>query len=386
MHNKSNRLDRFFLVSMLILCLILSIVTGCQPQSPLGTFTDDMGREVTMEKVPKRIVSLAPSHTEILFALGVGDRVVGVTQYCNYPDEAQKKGIVGGFATPDIDKIIALKPDLILSFGSLQKSLVGELEAKGQKIFWLYPHTFKEVLDSFERIGELVGASAAAQRLIREVEQEIDRAAAKTEDIPDEERPTVFRVMGLDPPATIGGQAFQTDVYHLAGGINIFADTDKDYFQFGLQTLIDLDPDIIVICGEDDTEARARIKDQDGWGELTAVQKDRIVVISCDLICRPSPRIGQTVQKLATDFEAITSSFIKVTDQMGRVVELERIPEKIISLAPSNTEVVYALGLEDRLVGVTEYCDYPEAVKEKNNRQHHAHLGLELKRRENPDE
>ncbi len=288
------------IVSLFLLASILC--SGCQPQFQPGIFTDDLGREVRIEKVPQRIVSLAPSHTEILFALGLGDRIVGVTQYCNYPVEAKEKEIIGGFATPDPEKIVALRPDLILSFGSLQKSLVTKLQEKGQTVFWFYPHSVYETLESFERIGMLTGSSAAAQNLRKDVEARIENVEAKIKDIPEEKRPTIFRVMGLDPLGTIGGLSFQTDVYRLAGGRNIFADTDKDYFELDLKTLIKLDPDIIVVCGENEEEAKRKIKDQEGWGDLTAVKTDRIVVISCDLICRPSPRISQTIEQLARKF------------------------------------------------------------------------------------
>ena len=365
MRIKMGRLAALYLVLAMLLSLVLSTVAGCQSQLQLGTFTDDMGREVRIEKVPQRIISLAPSNTEILFALGLGDRIVGVTRYCNYPEEAKEKEKIGGFANPDPEKIIALKPDLILASGSLQKSLVTKLEEKGQTVFWLYSHSVNDVLESFERIGKLTGSSAAAQELRKEIETRIERVEAKIKDIPEQERPTVFRVMNLDPPGTIGGASFQTDVYRLAGGRNIFAGTDKDYFQLDLQTLTKLDPDIIVVCGEDEQEAKRKIKDQEGWGELTAVKMDRIAVISCDLICRPSPRIAQTIEQLAEKFEEMMPLPVKVTDQLGRVVRIEKLPEKIISLAPSNTEILYALYMEDRLVGVTEHCDYPEAAKDK---------------------
>ncbi len=289
-------------VCIVSLFLLASIGSGCQPQFQPGVFTDDSDREVRIEKVPQRIVSLAPSHTEILFALGLGDRIVGVTRYCNYPEEAKEKEEVGGFATADPEKIVALKPDLILSVGTLQKSLVTKLEEKGQTVFWLYPNSVYDVLESFERIGKLTGSSADAQQLRKDVEARIEKVEAKIKDIPEEKRPTIFRVMGLDPVGTIGGVSFQTDVYRLAGGRNIFADTDKDYFELDLETLIKLDPDIIVIAGEDEEEAKARIKEQEGWEDLTAVKVDRIVVISADLICRPSPRIGQTIEQLAKDF------------------------------------------------------------------------------------
>lgn len=289
-------------IGIILSGLLISMVAGCQQPFSPGTFTDDLGREVSIEKVPQRIISLAPSNTEILFALGLGDRVIGVTRYCNYPEEAKQKEKIGGFADPDLEKIIALKPDLILASGTLQESLVIELEERGQTVFWLYPHTVKDILESFVRIGEITGSSATAQQLKERIEERIKTVEERVKDIPEQERPTVFRVMGLDPPGTIGGESFQTDEFWIAGGKNIFADTDKNYFQLDLETLLKLDPDIIVICGEDEEEAKARVKNQEGWGNLTAVKADRIVVISCDLICRPSPRIAQTIEQLAREF------------------------------------------------------------------------------------
>jgi len=289
----------FFIV---VLSLFATIFSGCQPQFQPGTYTDDMGREVRIERVPQRIISLAPSHTEILFALGLSDRVIGVTRYCNYPEEAKEKEIIGGFATPDIEKIIALKPDLVLAFGTVQTSQVAELEDRGQTVFWLYPHTVEDILESFVRIGEITGKVDAAKQLKEGIEERIRVVQENVKDIPEREKVTVFRVMGLDPPATIGGDAFQTDTYRLAGGRNVFGNTKKDYFQFDLQTLVTLEPDIIVICGEDEEEAKARIKSQEGWEDLEAVKTDRIVVISCDLICRPSPRLAETIELLAGKF------------------------------------------------------------------------------------
>jgi len=295
------RLERLG-TGIILLSLLVSMVAGCQRSFSPGTFTDDLGREVQLKSMPQRIVSLAPSHTEILFALGLGSRVVGVTRYCNYPEEAKEKEKIGGFATPDPEKIIALEPDLILASGTLQKSFVAELEEKGQTVFWLYPHTVEDIVESFERIGEITGRVAAAKELRKRIEERIRVVQENVRDIPEHEKVTVFRVMGLDPLGTIGGDSFQTDVYRLAGGRNIFGNTKKNYFQFELETLITLEPDIIVICSEDEEEAKARIKSQKGWEGLTAVKTDRIVVISCDLICRPSPRIAQTIEVLAKKF------------------------------------------------------------------------------------
>lgn len=265
---------------------------------PISAQEDDLERK-TEVLTPQRIISLAPTHTEILFALGLGEKIVGVTDRCNYPEEASKKPRVGGFANPDIDKIVALKPDLILAFGTIQKSEAEELEKRKQKVLWIYPHTVDQVLDSFERIGKITGKELTAKQLRQSVKERIQCVQEKLGDILEDRRPTIFRVMGLDPLGTIGGDSFQTDVYRLAGGKNVFGDINKDFFQIDIETLIKRDPDVIIIAGNNPEELRKKIKDQEGWKNLTAVKNDKIFVISCDLICRPGPRIAETIEKIA---------------------------------------------------------------------------------------
>jgi iron complex transport system substrate-binding protein len=311
---------------------------------------DDLNREIEFFQTPQRIVSLAPTHTEILFALGLGDNIVGVSDYCNYPSEAKEKQKIGGFANPDIDKILALNPDLILAFGTIQKPIVKKLEVRGQKVFWVYPHTVKDILNLYERLGEITGTDTAAKRLRKRVEEKIKSIEGKIGNIPEEKRPSIFRVMGLYPPGTIGGNSFQTDVFYLAGGRNIFADIKKDFFQINMETLINKEPDVIIICGENTEELKQQLKNQKEWNSLKAVKEDRIFIISCDLICRPGPRLAETVEKIAG----------YLYPQMFSIY-----PQRIISLGPSLTEDLYLLGVEDRLVANTTYCKRPPEAEKK---------------------
>jgi len=311
---------------------------------------DDLGREIELLERPRRIVSLAPTHTEILFALGVGGNIVGVTEYCNYPAEAKKKQKVGGFTDPDIEKILRLKPDLILAFGTVQKPVVQELEKRGQKLFWVYPRSVNEILALFERIGKITGRPQAAQRLRKEVGERIRDVEERIEDIPKQRRPTIFRVMGLDPPGTVGGDSFQSDIYRIAGGKNIFNDIDKDYFQIDPKMVIERDPDVIIVCGKNPERLKKKVKNQKGWEDLTAVKKNEIFVISCDLICSPSPRIAETIEKIAGYL--YPERFLSY-------------PQRIISLGPSLTEELFLLGVQDKIVGVTTYCQRPPEVKAK---------------------
>lgn len=311
---------------------------------------DDLSREIEFDRAPKRIVSLAPSHTEILFSLGLADNIVGLTDYCNCPFETEKKQKIGTFANPDIEKIIASNPDLILGFGTIQIPAVKELEKRGQKVFWIYPHSVKDTLDSFERIGEITGTKIAARQLKQNVIREIESVQKRLGNIPEDKRPAIFRVMGLSPLATIGGDSFQTDVFYHAGGKNVFADIKKDFFEVDLQDLIKRNPYMILICGKDAEEARQKVRNQKGWVELEAVRRNRIFVISCDLICRPGPHIAESTKEIANYL---------YPDKFSAY------PQRIISLVPTITEEIYLLGAEERLVADTVYCNRPPEAQEK---------------------
>ncbi len=260
---------------------------------------DDRGKELEFKERPQRIVSLVPTETELLFSLGLEKEVVGVTNYCDYPEAARHKEKIGGFADVDMEKISALKPDLILAFGTVQLPLVEKLEKRGLKVFWIYPHTVNAILDSFERVGEITGTTQEAKQLRSSVAKELNALHETLGTIPDEKRPTILRVMGIDPPATIGSESFQSDIFYLAGGRNAFIDVKKDYFQLDAQELIKRNPDLIVICGPDEAASKQQLKDSPVFKKLTAVKNDSVLVIPCDLTCRPGPRVAETASRIA---------------------------------------------------------------------------------------
>lgn len=279
--------------------VLLLIFVGRQGDCFPVTAKDDRGKEVEFKEQPRRIVSLVPTQTELLFSLGLGKRVVGVTNYCNYPEAANQKEKIGGFAEIDSEKIRALKPDLILSFGTIQFPATEKLEKSGMKVFWMYPHTVSEILASIERVGEITGARREAEHLRRSLEKDIRVLRGTLGTIPDEKRPTVFRVMTVDPPATIGAESFQSDLFYLAGGRNAFADVRKDYFQVDARELRERNPDFIVMCGDDEAEAKQSLQDSPDFKDLAAVKNDAVLIIPCDLTCRPGPRIVETAARIA---------------------------------------------------------------------------------------
>jgi ABC-type Fe3+-hydroxamate transport system substrate-binding protein len=345
MSNKNNRVT-FFSGLLFLLCILTPIHAIAFPLR----VKDDLNRVVKVPHTPQRIISLAPSVTEILFAIGVGEKVVGVSDYCNYPSEVTRVERVGGFANPDLEKIVGLKPDLVLAFGTVQVPVVHELDRRGVRVFWTYPRTIEKILSSFERMGEITGAPVAGKQLRARVEERIKRVQERLEGLREQERPRIFRIMGLDPLGTIGGMNFQSEIYRAAGGRNIFEDIQEDFFIVDKEELKRRNPAVIIVCEDDPQKLRLSLKDQKGWKGIEAIKENRILVLSCDLICRPSPRVGETIEKIASFLhpDKFTSS-----------------PRRIVSLVPAVTEELYLLGVGDRVVGVTTYCQRPPEAQQK---------------------
>lgn len=260
---------------------------------------DDRNKEVELSAKPQRIISLAPTNTELLFALGLEKEIAGVTQYCDYPEAARKKEKVGGFINFDLERIRALRPDLILAFGTMQLPVVEAMEKSGLTVFWLYPHTVDDILASFERVGRLTGAVREARQLRAAVENEVIALRNEFSDLSGDKRPAVLRVMSLNQPATIGAASFQTDLFWLAGGRNAFPAAGEDYIELDARELIKGDPTVVLVCGTDETGLKQKLKNSPLYGNLAAVQNDAVLVLPCELTCRPGPRIAETARRLA---------------------------------------------------------------------------------------
>jgi len=259
---------------------------------------DDRGKEIRLDKTPKRIVSLVPSHTEILFELGVKTELAAVSDYCNLPPDAGNKPRVGGFATASAEKIIELKPDLILALGTIQLPLVKELEKRGLTVFWIYPRNVPQILESFERIGKLTGKMSEARKLRESVEKKINAVSQRLKGLKESERPAVVRVMNINPPGSVGNQSFQTDVFRMAGGRNTFHHVDMDYFPVEAGTLKTCPIDAVIMCAPDPDRAK-QLAEQPVWKELAAVKQSNILVMPCNVVCRPGPRVGESIEQIA---------------------------------------------------------------------------------------
>jgi len=245
------------LFALLGIILILAACTPVESLSP-GAIVDDLGRSVSIEGMPQRIISLVPSNTEILFALGLGDKVVGVTEFCNYPAEVLDKEKVGGFSTPDIEKIIALQPDLILAGSIHAKEVIPALEERGLTVFALAPENLDGILKDIEVVGKITGEEDEASKLVAQMETRIKAITDKTERLKPQERPSVFFITWHDPLKSMGSKSFPHELIEKAGGVNIFQDVEERNFQVEFETVVYCDPQVIIVTvGHAAGEAKA---------------------------------------------------------------------------------------------------------------------------------
>jgi iron complex transport system substrate-binding protein len=297
------RTGRIGLACLLLLCALVvgAGAAGCS-QPAAGAVTDDLGREVQLDSIPQRIVSHVPSITETLFALGLGDRVVGRSDYCNYPPEALEKPSVGGYYTPSIEKIAALDPDLVLTDGYVAD--IGKLDALGIPWVVLDPKDIDGYMADIELLGRIAGKQKEASDLVSELRDGIDGVVAS---VAGEPRPRVFYVFDatvLSQPWTAGPGSFVDSFINLAGGDNVAADASDPWLQFSMEALVDADPQVILVDTAMGTAVASpdEFKADPVWQKVTAVKDDRISIIDGDLMDRPSPRLVEGLQDLVRIF------------------------------------------------------------------------------------
>ncbi|MBN2453806.1 MAG: ABC transporter substrate-binding protein [Candidatus Omnitrophica bacterium] len=308
------------------------------------TVTDGLGRKVTLNKAPEKIVSTVPTNTETLYDLGLKDKVIAVTSHCAKTCDVTGKTVLGGWTDKDMaKKIEALKPDLVVAFGGLQKPLAAEMDKRKIAAFVFCPETVDETLEQILAVGELTGSSGTARDIVARCRENLKKIAGAYGDIPEEKRLKCLRLMSTNG-MVIGGRSFQSDMVKRAGGINVFEDIDEAYPIVTLERVKAKDPDIIIFNRDDEKAAIDAFMKEPGWNDLRAAGNGRLMSISCDHICHPNTRIDKTVGMLARRFYP----------------ERFPAPERIVSLAPSITEELYLLGSGSRIVGVTTYCMRPD--------------------------
>ncbi len=294
------------LVALGIGFILLSLFAACTApafEAAPSTIevTDQLDRVVKLEKIPERIISLAPSNTEILFALGLGDKVVGVSDYCNYPPEVQEKPGIGGFSTPNIEEVVALSPDLILATSIHEKRIIPQLEGKGLTIVALDPRTVDEVLESITLVGEVTGKREEASGLVAEMRNRIKAVTNKSDNLPETERPRVFYAVWHDPLMTAGSDTRHHELIRMAGGINVAQDL-IGYAAITLEAIIEANPQVIIAgvgMGTGEDLPLKFVKTEERLRNVDARISNRIYGIDVDLVGRPGPRIVAALEKFA---------------------------------------------------------------------------------------
>lgn len=259
--------------------------------------TDDAGRPVTMKAAPKRIVSLAPSNTETIYALGRGDQLVGDTEYCDYPPEAKTKPRVGGFSKIDLEQVVGLDPDLVLATNIHAKSVVPELEKRGLTVFVIDPKNMGEVISKLTTFGKLLGANDEASKLAAQLQSRVDVVTARVATA--KTKPRVF--YEIDKTLyTPGPGSFIDDMLIKAGGANIAANAKGNFTQLSVETIIAQDPEVIFLGDMNFGETPDKLRARAGWSNLSAVKSGRIIPLTNeDVISRPGPRIVEGFEILA---------------------------------------------------------------------------------------
>jgi cobalamin transport system substrate-binding protein len=264
-------------------------------------FVDEVGRPVMVPSSPKRIISLAPNVTEILFSLGLDQEIVGVSVHCNFPEKAKTRTRVGSYISLDFEKIVSLKPDLIIGTGAGNtKDMVDRLEKLGFPAYIIFPRNFDGILTSVRHLGQVVAKEKESLAIIRNMESRRQRIIDFTRDL---SRPRVFMQIGEFPIVTVGKGSFADDLISLAGGENVAAEEVKMYPRWGMEEVLKRSPEVILISSMNPKGNYEKVvQEWSRWKMIPAVQHGRIHLIDSDLIDRPSPRIVEGLEEMARLF------------------------------------------------------------------------------------
>jgi cobalamin transport system substrate-binding protein len=252
------------------------------------------------------IVSLTPNVTEILFALGLGDEVVGVTEYCDFPAEARSIPRVGAIGAPNLEVVLALRPTLVIGANLTSQEPIAILRRRGIPVLDLKMGSFREMFDGVREIGRATGRSDRAEELVAGMQRELDAVAALHAEASGRARPRVFVEVWDDPLMTAGGPSFIDEVIRRAGGVNVAHDLPQAYPTIGPEQVLAWDPDVIVLGhAAQGRETASRLRERIGWSGVAAVKAGRIVDdISPDHLQRPGPRLVEAVKALARHLRA----------------------------------------------------------------------------------
>jgi len=270
--------------------LILLICQGVATDVSAKAVVDQVGRDMVVPDNPQRIIALAPSITEIIYDLRQERNLVGVTRYSTYPAEAEALPKVGSYIRPDIEKIVALKPDLCLATqDGNPKQVVDKIVALGIPVYVINPRNLPQIMDTVARLGSLLHAEQAAAELVAEMSKRMGQVQALVQGV--RHKPRVFFQIDAEPLFSAGTDTFIHELIELAGGINTAAG-DVPYPRYSWEDIIVLQPEIVLISSmAGGLPPEDLVKSWKKWHQLSVVVNDRIFVVDAELFDRPTPRL-----------------------------------------------------------------------------------------------
>lgn len=284
--------------SGLLLLLLFAAISIVMPvQVPAKTVVDQLQRRVDVPDNPLRVISLAPSITEILFVLEQGDRLKGVTRFSDYPQQATTLPKVGSYVNLDLEKIVSLKPDLCIAVKDGNPiEIIRRLELFGIPVYAVDPRDLDTVVETVLEIGHLLGADTIARRVAGDMVSRTNKI--KTHVAQVVRRPGVFFQIGLSPIVSVGAGTFNDELIQLAGGTNLVKGTSA-YPRFSKEQVLALAPEIIIICSMARQGGFERMKTEwNRWPSLPAVRNRQIFLVDSNLFNRPTPRLVDGLELL----------------------------------------------------------------------------------------
>lgn len=302
----------------MIACLAVVLV-GCPgpgkpetasaaPTGPLAaerypmTVTDDFGEAVTLKGPPQRIVSMSPPLTESLFALGLGERVVGVTGFCDFPPEAKSKAKIGGVIDPSEEKIVSLAPDLVLAAVGNPKPILESLRSKGINVFSVESNTWSDVLGGIETVGKICDVADAAAQVMDRLRGAEKLVRERVAGIPEDKRPQALFIVWPDPLHVAGPNTYINDMVSICGAVNVAAQTENPWKQYSVEMAVAANPDVMVMIdmvsgrtpgAAETAEMVEELRANPQWKTVAAVKEGRVGLVNADLVSRSGPRLEQ---------------------------------------------------------------------------------------------
>lgn len=297
------------------LLLVLTFITGCgtkveKTEYPY-TYKDSFGNEVVIESEINKIVSLSPNITELLYSLELGDKIVGRTDYCDYPEEATKKESVGSLMEPSLEKIVALEPDVVITDGMQNQTVLDSIRNSGIKVLIVRNNVSIEgTYEIIETLGKLTNTNDKAAKLIESMKKDIKKLQEAVKDIKDEDKKKVYYSidMGEYGLYTAGKDTYINSLLEAAGLVNVA--TDLDGWTYSLEKLIEHDPDYIILSNQWDAKKNAL--NYEPVKDLTAIKNEAIIEVDTNLFDRQTIR---NVKAIKTLIKEIYGKEVKIINE-----------------------------------------------------------------------